>query len=428
MSHRIAKLSLAFATALFAALPVVASAQTSRVDGMNVPGDFIKDYSGIYTYVSEVANVGNLVYGELGNWNGPANTPFDRSVGVVLGNLFDGNAGTWSLHLRELTPALGTGEFFGSPTPGGFDPNVNQWESFDLMWAKKFGTTSFGLRLNRSHGKLEGDLAAYGLIGLGSISSLELDYANFITGGDPNLSRNIMGFGAGASFELNANSTAQVSVLYQQRTFSLDDSAGTVAPVGFEDDGPTTFQFAGRMFWQWQPDVMVVPVVKYLSYDLSRTQSGGGPNLENTLKGWEAGVAGNWTLGQNDLLVLGMTFAQNKVEQDEGLFGPIGAGEITETFYPMLFASLETHVNSWLTLRFGAQKGAWHKTEFKDDAGPELTVSDSPFSMSLGAGVKLGPLQLDGVLNDQIAQNGLYFISGSSNTPLASRVTATYSF
>lgn len=424
MSHRIAKLSLAFATAMLAALPVVASAQTSRVDGMNVPGDFIKDYSGIYTYVSEVANVGNLVYGELGNWNGPANTPFDRSVGVVLGNLFDGNLGTWSLHLRELTPALGTGEYFGSPTVGGFDPNTNQWESFDLMWAKKFGTTSFGLRLNRSFGKLEGDIGAFGGPFGGSITSLEYDFASF----PPNLSRNILGFGAGASFELNANSTAQVSVLYQQRTFSLEDSAGTVAPAGFEDDGPTTFQFAGRMFWQWQPDVMVVPVVKYVSYDLSETAPGGGTTFENSLKAWQAGVAGNWTLGQNDLLVLGLTFAQNKVEQEEGIFGPIGAGEITETFYPMLFAALETHVNSWLTLRFGAQKGAWHKTEFVDDAGPELTISDSPFSMSLGAGVKLGPLQLDGVLNDNIAQNGLYFISGSSNTPLASRVTATYSF
>ena len=32
------------------------------------------------------------------------------------------------------------------------------------------------------------------------------------------------------------------------------------------------------------------------------------------------------------------------------------------------------------------------------------------------------------VFNDRIAQNGLYFISGSANTPLASKVTATYAF
>ena len=424
MSHRNLKISLALATALLA-LPVVASAQTSRVEGMNMLGDYIKDYSGIYTYVSEVANVGNLVYGELGNFTGPGSDPFDRSVGAVLGNLNDGGWGTFAIHLREWTPALGQGTFLASPNPGvaGFDPNSNQWESFDLMWAKKFGTTSFGLRLNRSFGKLEGDNGA-----LGPFSTLEFDF----TGGDPNLNRNILGLGAGIGFELNSNTTAQLSVLYQNRTFELTDTAGAPVPVGFSDDGGTTFQIAGRMFWQWQPDVMVTPVFKYQTYDLSQTAPVGSvpATFDNSMSCWQIGVAGNWTLGQNDLFVLGLAFAQNKIEQEQDLFG-IGFdnGTITETFMPMVFAGLETHVNSWLTLRFGAQKGAWHSIEFEDDETPaSLKQSDSPFSMSLGAGVKLGPLQLDGVLNDNIAQNGLYFISGSSNTPLASKVTATYSF
>src|SRR5580765_3521742 len=118
MSHRM-KVTLALATALLAALPVVATAQTSRVQGMNLLGDYIKDYSGIYTYVSETANVGNLVYGELGNFTGTTSPPNDRSVGAVLGNLFDGSAGTWAIHLRQFTPALGQGSFLGSqPNPG----------------------------------------------------------------------------------------------------------------------------------------------------------------------------------------------------------------------------------------------------------------------------------------------------------------------
>jgi hypothetical protein len=424
MSHRNLKISLALATALLA-LPVVASAQTSRVEGMNMLGDYIKDYSGIYTYVSEVANVGNLVYGELGNFTGPGGPPFDRSVGAVLGNLNDGGWGTFAIHLREWTPALGQGTFLANPNPGvaGLDPNSNQWESFDLMWAKKFGTTSFGLRLNRSFGKLEGDNGS-----LGPFSTLEFDF----TGGDPNLNRNILGLGAGVGFELNSNTTAQLSVLYQNRTFELTDTAGAPVPVGFSDDGGTTFQIAGRMFWQWQPDVMVTPVFKYQTYDLSQVAPVGSvpATFDNSMSCWQIGVAGNWTLGQNDLFVLGLAFAQNKIEQEQDLFGAgFDNGTITETFMPIVFAGLETHVNSWLTLRFGANKGAWHSIKFEDEATPQtLEQSDSPFSMSLGAGVKLGPLQLDGVLNDNIAQNGLYFISGSSNTPLASKVTATYSF
>ena len=55
------------ALALFLALPVAAFAQTARVEGMALQGDYIKDYTGIYTYLSGVSSVGNLVYGELGS-------------------------------------------------------------------------------------------------------------------------------------------------------------------------------------------------------------------------------------------------------------------------------------------------------------------------------------------------------------------------
>ena len=64
MHSRIAKILVL--GALMLALPLVAMAQTSRVEGMSIQGDYIKDYTGIFTYTSGVSNVGNLVYGELG--------------------------------------------------------------------------------------------------------------------------------------------------------------------------------------------------------------------------------------------------------------------------------------------------------------------------------------------------------------------------
>jgi len=423
MSHRWLKLSLALSSALILTLPVVASAQTSRVEAMSIQGDYIKDYTGIFTYVNDVASVGNLVYGELGNFNG-GDTPLDRSVGMVLGNLFDGRFGVWSLHLREFTPALGQGDVTSSPSPDdsglGSDPNFNTVEAFDLMWAKKFGTTSFGLRLNRSYGRVEDEPLG------GPVTSLKFDWTQIAA--DPNFARNVLGFGAGVGFELNPNSTAEVSVMYQKRTYEIEAPPAPTA----SDDGPTTFQVAARMMWQWQPNVMLVPVFKYHSIDLSETDGTPAGTFDNKLTGWQAGVAGNWSLGTNDLFVLGVTFAQNKLKFAEDLLGSgVDVGEATETYTPQIFAALETHVNPWLTLRFGANKGAWHKTKLDDQvpgAEETFTFSDSPFNMSLGAGVKIGTLQLDGVLNQSIAQNGLYFISGSSNTPLASKVTATYSF
>ena len=79
--------------------------------------------------------------------NGVGTGVVDRGFGSVIGNLMEGRTGAWAIHLRELSPQLGMGD---NSSVNSADPNFNMNEEFDLMWAKKAGTTSFGLRLNRS--------------------------------------------------------------------------------------------------------------------------------------------------------------------------------------------------------------------------------------------------------------------------------------
>ena len=410
---------LALSAALALALPVVASAQTSRVEGMALQGDYIKDYSSIFTYTSSVANVGNLVYGELGRAPVPINETADRGVGAVLGNLWDGRLGVWSIHVREQTPELGQGDASSSGATGSnaSDPNTNAMESFDVMWAKKFGTKSFGLRLNRSYGKREFTGGANGAIG-----TEKFDDIAGATATDANFHRNVLGIGGGVGFEMSPTTNVETNFLYQSRTFSLEDTTGTVLA---EEDSPTTYQFAARAMWQWQPNVMVVPVFKWYSYDLST--KAGAVVVQNTLKGWQVGAAGNWALGSNDLFVLGVTFARNTFEVGNQ------ATVFTETFAPQVFAALETHLNSWLTVRFGANKGAWYTFEDKDNTVPNSTkitgndgTAANTFNMNLGAGVKFGNLQVDAILNDNFPHNLPHFISGNTTGNIFPKVTATY--
>ena len=427
---------LVLGAALVLALPAVTSAQMSRVEGMALQGDYIKDWSGIFTYTSQVANVGNLVYGELGNVNSPPST-FDRSVGAVVGNLWEGRLGTWAVHLHEQQPNLGQGDAGSNGAPGtlGSDPNTNTMESFDIMWGKKFGTKSLGLRLNRSKG--------HNLVEQGSIFSFSQEYD--FTAVDTNLARNTMGFGAGLGFEVNPTTNAEISLEYQKRDWKDETSNifGLGQTTQFQSDGTATYLVAGRMMWQWQPNIMVVPVAKYYSYDLSEKYSVNqipAGTIDNSLKGWQIGAAGNWTLGSNDLFVLGLTFAQNKLKQQRDVFGLstvpglfVGDNsEITETLAPQLFAALETHVNSWLTLRFGANKGAFEKVKItNNDPAPvnppikqEITLST--FHMNLGAGLKFGNLQLDAVLDNQFPNHLPYFISGDVTSNTFTKVTASY--
>jgi len=417
--------------AMALALPALAYAQTSRIEGMAIQGDYIKDYTAIYSYPSQLPNVGNLVYGEMGFTNSAFGSPVDRGVGFVLGNLWDGRFGTWALHMREITPQLGQGDVTSSSAPGswGSDPNVNANEAFDLMWGKQFGTTSLGLRLNRSYFRSKDVLPGV------MTDILELDPFGAAVTGNPNLARNILGLGGGLGFEMNPNTMVEFSFLYQSRTFeasTTDQVTGVTTKV--EEDAPTSYMVSARAMWQWQPNVVVTPVFKWYSYDLSTSASvtGGTTTVaDNTLKGWQVGAAGNWTLGTNDLFVVGVTFAQNKLDQEEDVFG-LGIGddvEVTETLAPQVFAALETHVNNWLTLRFGANKGAFETLEAKDRTTDEdIDVSLSSFTMMLGAGVKLGTLQLDAVLNDSFPQTLGGFWSQASNYISFPKVTATYAF
>ena len=411
--------------ALLMALPVLASASTSRLQGMALPGDYTKDFTAIYGWPASVTSVGNLVYGELGNQlvNTTTGIPngTERAMGAVLPNLWDGRYGVWAIHLRSQTPALGQGDVMTGPNPGqgGLDPNDNQNESFDIMWGKKFGSTSFGLRVNRSFFSSEDEIP-------GVTTLFEADGPGTANVGDPNLARNVFGFGAGMGFDLSANTTAELSLLYQNRTYEVSN-----APTNKQtDDGGTTYMFAGRMMWKWQPNVLVVPVAKFYSFDLSQKSVAGATTttFDNSLKGWQAGVAGNWALGSNDLFVLGATVAQNKIDVqndpfnlNNGVLSGFGFSdefEATETFMPQVFMSLESQVNSWLTLRLGANKGVVHTYKVKDNAtgaNETLTLKDSPFNMAIGASVKAGALTFDAVLDDNFYNNPIAQLMGSNN-------------
>ena len=231
--------------ALLLTFPVLASASTSRLQGMALPGDYTKDFTAIYGWPASVTSVGNLVYGELGNQlvNTTTGIPngTERAMGAVLPNLWDGKYGVWAIHLRSQTPALGQGDVMTGPNPGqgGLDPNDNQNESFDIMWGKKFGSTSFGLRVNRSFFSSEDEIP-------GVTTLFEADGPGTANVGDPNLARNVTGLGAGMGFELSANTSAELSLLYQNRTFETSTSATNK----YTDDGGTSYMFAGRMMWK----------------------------------------------------------------------------------------------------------------------------------------------------------------------------------
>lgn len=385
--------------ALAAVLPSVALASGARVAGLNVPGDYIKDYTGIFTYVSGVTNVGNLVYVEPNSGS--------EAVGTVLGNLWEGRLGTWGIHLRRFHPALGQATDLDPVTTSlvGFGDLNSNGEAFDLMWGQKMGTGSVGLRLNRSFISRETPAGT--------------------AEGNGTLNRNIWGVGAGMGFAMNEDTDVEIGALFQNRSFSGDNIN---SPSTAGDDGGTTFMLSGRAMMKSSGNLMWVPVIKYYSFDLSSVDASvPAVTTDAKLTGWQAGIAGNWSIGSDDLLVLGLNFVGNRIESTTA---PNPTQEITENYYPNSFAALETHVNSWLTLRFGAQNAVLYSLK-QETGSPVVTVTDKrhAFTYNMGAGTKIGSLMLDATLSSGFWNNP---VSGVWNNGLGTdpfpRVSATYSF
>ncbi len=391
------------ALACLAVIPAVAFASSSRLQGMNVPGDYVKDYTGVFTYVSGVGSVGNLVYVEPGNFTN------DNGMGAILGNLWEGRLGTWGVNLRRFSPTLGqafssdplTTSFDFNGSGLGSDPNSNG-EAFDLLWGHKMGTGSLGLRLNRSF--------------------ISHEVTAGTAEGNGNGGRNVWGLGAGFGFAMNSNTDVEVSALFQNRSFKGTDIN---TPSTAADDGGSTYMISARAMKKAAGNLTLTPVVKYYKFDLSSTTAAN-VATDDQLSGWQVGLAGNWALASDDLFVLGAQFVGNKRETTVGT-GPTTTD--SETYYPNVFMALETHTNSWLTLRFGAQNAMMYSAK-NGSGAPAVTVTDKAhtFSYSIGATVKAGSMAFDAVMNPLFYNNpvGATFNNGLG-IPFT-RVSATYSF
>jgi hypothetical protein len=315
--------------------------------------------------------------------------------------------GTWGLHLRRFAPDLGQA-ISGSPisttaNPGAFGDLNTNGEALDLMWGHKMGSGNLGLRYNRSF--------------------VSNETAAGTTEGNGTLDRNIWGLGAGFGFAMNPNTDVEIGGDFQNRSFKGQNSA---TPNAAADNGGSTYLIAGRAFVKGGANVMWVPVARLYSFDLSSVDNLA-VQTDRKVSGWEVGGAGNWSIGSDDLFVLGLQVVGNHAETT---VGAAPKNETNETFYPNAFMAIETHVNSWLTLRFGAQNAVLYSN--KNEQGSPVattTIKQHVFTYNMGAGVKLASLMLDATLAPGFWNNP---VSGVWNNGLGTapfpKVSATYSF
>jgi hypothetical protein len=447
MSSKLSAKLLALAL-LVVALPSVAFASSTRIDGLGLQGDYVMDYNNVFTYPSLVTQYQNLVYGDLGNKNvlgtgdlnnfqdnnqNPRLNDRNRAMGAILGNLWGGKIGVWSVNFNEnataISPALGAQYF-----------NRNANEALDLLWGWKMQKTSIGIRLNKSYSSLETlngtDISRpYTGTGpsLGGGVNARQDF-NAIASQMGATDWNSLGVGAGATFDLGeGDKMKQLDVSAEGRWLSFEQS-DTTGAVKYEDNGGMSYALNARLHWEKEADFHLVPVVNYYHLNMGTkfTDRAGADSVRhNTVSGLNAGLAGNWKLRDSDWFWLGAAYEYSKLDFEQtNITVPTAVGHNVYTYenIPNIFAALESSLWPWFTVRLGAGRPLYSKLKQEDkSATPNVATErkDSPLQYSVGVGFHFAKLDVDAMVNQDFAFTGGWFASGQGETPF-SKLSATY--
>ena len=435
----------ALVAALVTLVPAAALASTARVQSMGLQGDFIQDYSNVYAYPSSIVRYQNLVYGDLGTKDvtGGDLSDFEDNSDVVPALQNSGRAmgaylstwkwlpGTWGIQINENHNALS--QAYGA---GYYDRNRN--EGITLLWGNKIGGANIGLVLEKASSSFEDGNDTVepftftpAVFAPGGTNARQ--FINAINAGLGIEDRNSWGVGGGVTLNWSGwerEHQADIAVHYRDNSLLIEDAA---AGQTLEDNGNTSISVNARAQLAISDNSYLTPVVNY--YTIGRgTQftdtvtPANNFDFDNSVSGWQVGLAESWVLRESDLLVIGLSVASQTIDYED----PNVAGDPFEVSYettPTIFGALEVHPVGWWHVRMGAGKPIWSKLEITNNTTDEtITVKDSPLQYAFGTGFRLGNrLDLDAVVNQDFSFTGSWAASGNSETPF-STLSLTYRF
>jgi hypothetical protein len=384
-------------------LASAAFATTSRVIGLAGAAPYINDDSDVFRWFGTISSYNNMVMAEAGQ----------VSPGVVFGDLStdyqglgftkslgqDAWLGTWGIFL--LYNSVDDMSFFAfNPlgTPGAEGTVPTPTTKFVLQWGNEVE-----------------DVLSYGLTFTASNASIET------TAGGTNDVKYYQ-FGGGIRGDIGESA-------YYDLVLSFGNAGGDT--LGGYDKG-TSWDFAGRAFYEFQDDLTVVPYLDWNFFDFSYQDIPATSGLKNS-SDITVGLSLNWDVNTNNMLIFAtevefLTLKPSKVASGD-------QSEIKITNLPKFYVALESDITSWFTFRVGASK-TMQKFEAIDAVGDQFIATGpsstgGDFDWSLGGGFHLGEWDIDAVFSHELPFRLGYWLTGwgvGDIDPPVGRVSGTYRF
>ncbi len=382
------------------AFAVPALATEARLEALGV-GNFVEDDFNMFKWYATLPSYSNNFWIGLEYFEGyemavaapAAGGPgeFQSWLGASYGLGSEGKYGTLAMFFFPSTPGLNT--FSGPWTGSGvFSSSLdNKWSIMYGYPMEKFSLGLYFDRADQSH-KFETETPP-----------TEETHQAYTT------------IGAGVRFDIGEKAYTDLAFDYDFATFKDVDNIY----FGFGEvtaDAKSQFGVRGRMFYELNETVTMVPFVSYRNFNFSLKGTAGdfkGTYFGN--KGFEvdAALGFNFKVNEDNLLVFAVTpYSEIKVEPSDP---PVGETlEDKVTLLPIFNLALESDVKDWLTFRIGAEKGF-----FKDKTTDETattkdndTDTGSYFDYHMGLGFHIGDFDIDLLVNNQLPFRVGYWLTG----------------
>ncbi|MDO9067966.1 MAG: autotransporter outer membrane beta-barrel domain-containing protein [Deltaproteobacteria bacterium] len=284
--------------------------------------------------------------------------------------------------------------------------------AFDLIYARRFGDRTAGIRLEHSLGQ-----SSY------SYSNVENQASCAVTGLTLGL-----GYEPSDAVRVDAGLSYGKLSFESSYTLSLPDSTESINSKGLG-----YLAFSGRAFLRLNEEMVLVPLINFsyfdLGYDYAKNYTlvtAGGTNQSTGLFlgcGWQFRPDNRMTL------LAGLGYGYQNMKINDSLVYHTRQ-EKTTSSYPAITAGVEANLTGWLTVRLGAEKRILSQSVAKDFFDNTTLVEKSitqPYELNLGLAVKNRGFTLDLMVNPKLIYSGGNIASGSKNWPFT-RASLAYRF
>ena len=389
----------------------LALATTSRVQALAGASSYINDDSDIFRWYGTLPSYSKMVMAEVGDTRFTDDGSYYQALGFTHNWGEDHWLGTWGIFLLKNSIEDGSFYLFNPLYTLGLGAD-HPSTKFALTWGKDLGAVSLGVMFTRSDIMLQ----------LPGSSEEDLDF---------------MTLGAGVRWDVGEKMYADLAATLGMSGGLFLETVGTdTLLVGF--DGNISYNFEGRLFYEFMDNATLVPFIGYRAADFSLEDADVAVSSGDKTSDVMLGASLNFDVNTNNMLVFATEMEFYNWEPSKKATGD--EQEFSATVLPRFYVALESDITSWFTARVGATK-TMVKFKIKNEDGDQIIFTDpryfalldeismDDFAWFLGGGFHVGEWDVDAVFDPSMPFRLGYWLTGySDSTPPIGRVSATYRF